>query len=464
MISIKFNRIFFIIPIAIFIFWNCSSNNENLVLAEFTGGNVLQNEYIDHYLLSTQYKPEKIPTQTNLEEIVSNKALEKISVLEALERNVDKDSIYLNIISNNERRLLYQNFIQNEISPKIISDSLINKFYAEFSPQYKMKYIMRPFLESSDEKFHLSQQKEINSAYEQLKNGKNFEEVVEIFSQDISTNKKGGDLGWIIRESVGDNAIRIVMDTLSQFNYSSPFKGYGGYYILYKGEKREVEVPAFDEVKQKIWQSLFHSRRVFIQNLINEQINVLEKKYNFKLFNSKIENILSLVENAKSETINFDKIIDNEQKTILAEYSNGKIYLSDIFAERKKSPTNRNEFFQRLSGIKEQHLISKYAKEQGLNEDQELQNQIGKIKTSLLSTILYQKAVKNKVNEELQKVTNLPDLEKVKYRSEKEKALRTEFENFLKEKYYFKFLTSNFETALNKASELKAKQNLEKQN
>ncbi|MFZ1290236.1 MAG: peptidylprolyl isomerase [Melioribacteraceae bacterium] len=460
MLNSKLNRLFIIFPVIIFTLWSCSPKNENIILAEFNDGNVLQNEYIDHYLLSTQYKPEKLPTQENLEEIVLNKALEKISVQEALERNIDKDSIYLNIISNNERRLLYQNFVQNEISPKIISDSLINKFYAEFSPQYKMHYIMRPFLETSDEKFHLSQQVEINKAYELLKKGKKFEEVVEIYSQDISTNTKGGDLGWIIRESIGDSAIRAVMDTLQQFKFSAPFKGYGGYYILYKGEKRDVEVPTFDEVKQKIWQSLYHSRRVFIQNMIDEQVKILEEKYNFKMLNDKIEDVLSKVENPKVETMNFDKIIENEHKTILAEYSGGKIYLSDIFADRKKSPTNRNEFYQRFSNIKEQHLISKFAKEKGLSEDSEISNQINKMKTSLLSSLLYQKEVKDKVNEELQKVTNLSDLEKVKYRSEKEKSLRTEFENFLKEKYEFNFITSNFESALKKASELKAKQNL----
>jgi len=70
MLNSKLNRRFIIFPVIIFTFWNCSPKNENLILAEFNDGNVLQNEYIDHYLLSTQYKPEKLPTQENLEEIV----------------------------------------------------------------------------------------------------------------------------------------------------------------------------------------------------------------------------------------------------------------------------------------------------------------------------------------------------------------------------------------------------------
>ncbi|MBK8946216.1 MAG: peptidylprolyl isomerase [Ignavibacteriae bacterium] len=452
----------FISVIILMFFWNCTSNNQETVLAEFENGNVIQSEYIDHYLLSTKFKPEKLPTKENLEEIVVNKALEKISVQEAIFRNIEKDSIYINIIRNNERRLLYQHFIQKEISPKIISDSLINKFYTEFTPQYRMRYIMRPFLETSDKNFHNLQQNEINKAYGLLNIGKSFEEVVQQYSQDISTNKKGGDLGWIIRESIGDDSIRKVMDTLQQFNFSKPFKGYGGYYILYKGDKRDVEVPAFDEAKQKIWQSLYHSRKVFIQNKIDEKVKDLELKYYFKIFSERFDRILSSKENSNNVEINFDQILEKEQNLVLAEYLDGVIYLKDIFSDRKKSPTNKEEFYNRFESIKEQHLISKFAKEIEFDEDEEISSQINKMKSSLLSSLLYQKEVKDKVNSEMQNVSNLSSLEKVKYRSEKEKSLRSEFEKYLKEKYKFKFVDSNFESALKRATELKAEQNLKK--
>ncbi|MBK7979194.1 MAG: peptidylprolyl isomerase [Ignavibacteriae bacterium] len=451
-----------ILIISVFSFWSCLSKNENPQLAEFENGNVLQSEYIEHFLLSTKFKPDQQPTIENLQEIVSNKALEKISVIEALSKNIDKDSTYLSIIENNQRRLYYQNYIQKQISEKMITDSVVNKFYSEFTPQYRMSYIMRPFLDSSSDEFHVSQLKEINSAYSELQKGKKFEEVAANFSQDISTNKKGGDLGWIIRESIGDEEIRKVMDTLKDFTYSKPFKGIGGYYILYKGDKREVQVPPLDEIKQKIWQTLFHSRRIYIQKYVDNKVEELSQQYNLVVYNDKIENFLKKLESSNSADLNFEEILKTNPNLVLAEYNGGKILLSNIFADRKKSPTNRSEFWQRFTTIKEQHIIAKFVSESNDTVDSELQNQIEIMKSSLLRSLLYQKEVKDKVEEAMKNAADLQNLEKVKYRAEKEKSLRSEFENYLKNKYKFKFIDSNFDESIKKASEQKNKQNLTK--
>ena len=86
----------------------------------------------------------------------------------------------------------------------------------------------------------------------ELNKGVEFGKIAENYSQDKTTNKKGGDLGWIILESMGDHVVRTVMDTLSDHSYSIPFRGFGGYYILYKGDHREVKVPPFKDIKSKI--------------------------------------------------------------------------------------------------------------------------------------------------------------------------------------------------------------------
>lgn len=450
----------FILIIILFSFWSCLSKNENPPLAEFENGNVLQSEYLEHFLLSTKYKPEQQPNIENLKEIVSNKALEKMSDFEALYKNIDKDSTYLSIIDNNQRRLYYQNYVQKQISENIITDSVVNKFYTEFSPQYRMSYIMRPFLDTSTDEFHASQLKEINAAYAELNKGKKFEDVAAEFSQDISTNKKGGDLGWIIRESVGDEEIRKVMDTLKDFSYSKPFKGIGGYYILYKGDKRVVQVPPFDEIKQKIWQTLFHSRKIYVQKFVDEKVEELSQKYNFVVYTDKIEKFLKSLESTNSAEINFEEIIKTNPNMVLAEYNNGKILLSNIFADRKKSPTNREEFWQRFQTIKEQHLIAKFVSESSELVDSELQNQLDIMKSSLLRTLLYQKEVKDKVEDAVNNAVDLQKMERVKYRAEKEKTLRAEFENYLKNKYKFEFIESNFDESIKKANEFKNNPNL----
>jgi parvulin-like peptidyl-prolyl isomerase len=441
----------------------CSSDDQNFELASFNDGNIVFKEYLDHYLLSKQYKPDEFPTVENLKEIVLNKAMEKISIPEALAQGIDKDSLYITVQTNNERRILYQKYIEEEASKKIITDSLITEFYNNFTPQYRMRYIMRPFLRNSSESFISSQKEMIEKAYSELENGSSFEDVVTNYSQDISTNKKGGDLGWVIRESMGDEALRLVMDTLKDSHYSKPFKGYGGYYILYKGEKRDVEVPSFESVKSKIWKSLFQSRKAFIEDIVEQRFVELSAKYNFNKAESKINDVLTKIspdgELTDSTPLNFGNLSSKDNSIKIANYDGGYILLSDLFADRKKAPTNREEFFKRFNSISQQHLFAKHAREINLHKDVELSKQLDKMKKSLLRTILYQREVKDKVEETLSTLVGLQSKDKVRKRAEIENNLRTEFENKMKLKYDFSFEEGNFSKALRLASIKKEEQN-----
>ncbi len=457
----------FLIVLVVLVFFGCSKNSKNNPdLATFNGGNVTESEYVDHYLLSTKYKPKKLPSEKNLKEIVLRKSLEKIAVLEAKEKKIDNDSLYQNIIQSNERRLLSQKFVQTKLIPTVITDSLINKFYKEFSPQYRMKYIMRPFLKESSTSFIKSQKAKIEEAYKMLESGKKFGKVAEKYSQDISTNKKGGDLGWIIRESMGDEELRNVFDTLKQYSYSKPFKGYGGYYILYKGNKRDVKVPPFKTIKPQIWKTLYHSRKAFVEKAIDEEFAKLSKKYNYKQNNSIVEKLLNKISGnsknvLKSASLNFNKFSEQDRETIIAKYDGGTIKVKDLFTDRKRSPTNKQEFIKRLINIAQQHLFTKYAKEIGLQNEPELKEQLNQMKSSLLRSILYKKMVKDKVEEQLNLEANLHGADKAKRKRELENSLRTEFENKLKTKYNFKFNTDNFSSALEVALKKKNLQNAE---
>ena len=464
--SVNGNRIinFALVLAIIFTIESCTSDDKDLELATFTDGNIAFNEYLDHYLLSKQYKPDEFPTEENLKEIVLNKALEKISVPEALSMGIEKDSLFVTVSSNNERRILYQKYVEQEATKKIITDSLINKFYQNFTPQYRMKYIMRPFLRNSSESFINSQKEMIDKAYSALQSGSSFEDIVTKFSQDISTNKKGGDLGWVIRESMGDEALRLVMDTLSDLSYSKPFKGYGGFYILYKGEKRDVDVPAFESVKNKIWKSLYHSRRAFIEDEVEKRFAELSEKYNFKNLESSITDIFTKLshedETANSTPLKFEKLSSKDKSVKIATYDDGYILLSDLFADRKKAPTNKSEFIKRFKIISQQHLLAKHAYELNLHKAAELSAQLDKMKKSLLRTILYQREVKDKVEEKLSSIVDLKKENLVRKRSEIENKLRSEFEKKLKIKYNFSFKDENFSKALELASIKKEEQNI----
>ena len=73
--------------------YSCGQQKDSAKLAVFDGGTVTQKEYIDHFLSSTMYKPGLMPSEKNLLDIVFQKAMEKIAVLEAQSRKMDTDSV-----------------------------------------------------------------------------------------------------------------------------------------------------------------------------------------------------------------------------------------------------------------------------------------------------------------------------------------------------------------------------------
>lgn len=442
---------------------SCSKTEQDPVLAIVDNGSVLYSEYVTHFLLSTQYKPDKFPTIENLKEIVELKAIEKMALQEAYDEGIDKDSSYLSILTSNTRRLLYQKYVNSGYTSIIITDSLIEKFYNELTPQYNMKYIMRPLVKASTPEFVLMQKDTIDVAYKELLNGVEFGKVASKFSQDVTSKDKGGDLGWIILESMGDHVVRSVMDTLSANTYSVPFRGFGGYYILYKGGQRDVEVPPFESVRDRIWKSLYQSRKGYIQEALDNKFADLTSRYQYQVNEAAIEKSLKIAgytsKASKYRELNFRKLTDSDKAMKICEYDGGAILLGDLFANSKKSPINKHEFFNRLSSISEEHIFAKNAIEMNLQNTDEVSEQLEKMKISLLRAILFQKKVQVKVQSKLKELNITKNPGK---RTEIQDEYRTEYEDYLKAKYNFSFKNENFDTSLKLATESKKKQNRER--
>lgn len=462
-IKIKLQLLIFTGIAALISMVSCSITDQNPELAVFDNGTVNYKEYLDHYLLSTKYKPEKFPTVENLKKIVRLKAIEKMAVQEALEQGIDKDSSYISIVNNNERRLLFQKYVNSKFTDDVITDSLIQKFYNEYTPQYNMKYIMRPIIKSSSPEFIKAQKDTIWEAYSMLKQGVGFGKVAKRFSQDITTKNKNGEIGWIIVESMGDHVVRSVMDTLSEHSFSKPFRGYGGYYILYKGNHREVKVPPLADIRGRIWKSLYHSRKPYIQDLLDKRFEELSKKYHYNLREDKINKVLKKVGYrsgiSKYKDLNFGKLTDKDKEMKIAFYDGGFILLGNLFANSKKAPINKLEFDKRLESIAREHLLAKHAKEINLQNVDELPEQLKSMKTSLLRAILFQKKVKDKVDEQLKKSSAEKDPGK---REKLKNKLQKEYEDYLMSKYHFSFVEDNFDKAIELATEAKKELNQKK--
>ncbi|MCA9731982.1 MAG: peptidylprolyl isomerase [Deferribacteres bacterium] len=448
------------------IIYSCSDFSKSPDLAKFDGGSVTQQEYVEHYLASTQYKPNEWPMEENLTSIVETKALTKITVLEAQNRKLQNDSAYIATLQKNESRVLFTRYMRDEIIASVVTDSLMNKFYAEFSPQTHMYYIMRPFVDESTEEFITSQRDTIQYVYDLLERGKPFGDLANRYSQDITSNKKGGDLGYIIPESLGDAILRSVMDTLKTNTYSSVVKGYNGFYILKKGDKRTVDVPPFAQLKDRIWQTLYRTRRHLIQKEMDKRVTKMSPRFHLVRHDDLIAHLKSKLTGTENfslySPVNKDTLTETELNEPLVTLDNGSINALEMFANAKKAPQNISEFDKKLQSLIEQNVLADHARELDFTSIPEIKTQLDNIQGELLRTLLYKQEVKDKINAELEDSQNLSAVEKQKIFREKERELREQLEKDLQAKYNFRFINSSFSAALEEARKQKEKQIQEK--
>lgn len=456
---------------------SCGKKEDNPPLAKFNGGEVTMQEYVQHFLLSTQYKPELVPTEKNLREIVVDKSMEKIAIFEARLHELDQDSTLKEQLRQREDIILFQRYMREQMINKVITDSLVELFYKGFTPQYRMRYILRAATERTSQRVVKAQKDTIQWLYQQLEDGEKFEELAEKYSQDLRSGPKGGDLGFVVKESLGDAKLREVMQVLPDLSFSKPFRGVAGFYILYKGERRDVPIPTLEEVRGRIWQTLYRTRRHDVEQLVNERFQELSPHYHYQIDSTNIEKIRKKAAEGNTQKrgytwLNYDQLEEDDFKLVVATFKGGVITAGDIFADRKKRPSDMWEFDKRLGFLSQQRLFALDAREKGYDKLPEIQEEMDVIFDALLRNEIYQRKVRNIVNAKLDSlrekekdILSGSDLKQFlnEKRAQLEEQIRGKFEEQMKKKYQFRFITENFSQALKKATTEKQAQSKEKQ-
>ncbi len=436
---------------------------ENLPLATFDGGQVTTQEYVTHYLASTVYKPKKMPDEANLRKTVFNEGIAKIAVLEAKAENTQSDSLFKRGFQTREALTLFQDYVQREMVNRVVTDSLIHKFYNEFTPQYHLFYIFRAVPKDASKRFARAQKDTIEWLYRKLQRGEKFGALAKKYSQDVTTAKKNGDAGYVIAESLGDPFVRKTFRSLSENSYSKPFKGVGGFYILFKGKKRNVPRPKFEAVRAKIWQTLYHTRQHAIQEKIDARFKQLAPMYHYRVLQDRVQWVIQKIGKKERQgrqryiALNPAKFAEEDLRKPVALYDGGEITIGDIFSDRTKSPQDMWEFRNRLYEIAQERLFALDAKKKGYEKLPDVQKRLEKIRKGLLRQAMYEKYVLSKVAAGLDSIraaqgkklskSALHDLI-VQKRAELENLYRGQFEDKMIKKYHFQFVKKNFKKAL----------------
>ncbi len=213
----------------------------------------------------------------------------------------------------------------------------------------------------------------IDEAYSKLQKGVPFDTIVNQYSEDKASAKKGGELSWFGTGRMVPEYEHAAFDLKKDGDYTQPIRTTYGWHIIKRLEKRDV--PAFEEKKGELKQAIMRDSRNDMSK--TSMVNKIKKDYKFtETPKTKDEFINSLDTNLINGSWDLNKA-DRFNKTLftLTDGATVKTYTQQDFAkyvsthQSKRNNTSAtvvgNELYtsfvtETLLGYEESKLDTKY--------------------------------------------------------------------------------------------------------
>lgn len=200
----------------------------------------------------------------------------EVGVQEARKRGLEKDPIVQDRINQE----LYKAMLEKELGRKVeenkVTDAEMKAWYSK-NPQIRLSDILIEVKPGATAEQRAEAQKRANEILDEVKKSKRpFEELVRLYSDDLTTKNLGGDVGWQSRVTLigpyysAANSLKVGEITSSLVE--TPF----GFHILKLTGRRSYE----DATKREIRMAVFDEKR---KVLFDDFFNKLKKQYPINL-------------------------------------------------------------------------------------------------------------------------------------------------------------------------------------
>ncbi len=213
-----------------------------------------------------------------LEEIVRY----EMGVQEAKKRGFDKDPVVLDRINQEIYKVFLEKELGKKVEDSVITDAEMKAWYAN-NPQIRMSDILIEVKPGATKEQREEARTRGNEILDEVKKSKRpFEELVRLYSDDMTTKNLGGDVGWQSRVSLVstyyDAAVALKVGEVSSKLIETP---YGFHIIKLTGRrsydeatKREIRIAVYDQKRKAIFDNFFDGIRK--QYKINVNSKALE--------------------------------------------------------------------------------------------------------------------------------------------------------------------------------------------
>jgi len=382
------------------------TTNPASVAAEFPDGSkILLGQLLESKSkLPPQFKD--VPTD-KVYEILLNRLVDLKLVLDsAIKAGIGKDAEVLKRITDAQEAIMQKAYLDKEIA-KLITDVILREKYQEL-----LKMLPQGEIEVKLSHILVKTAEEAATVLKDIKSGKKFEDIVKEKSTDAQTKDNGGDLGYIRKGDLPQVDSEKIFKTAkgSVVTEAIPV-GELGYSVFRVDDKRPIEPPKFEDVKDDIYKAVAPEFAVkVIEKLRKEQV---VKKFGLDgkpLIEKTPEEKKAEAEKNKGKeeekpSVDTSKLDD---KMVVAELPNGeKISLGQIKESVKSLPAQLKEapfdkIFEPLLNRKvDMQLLSMALRKDGIDKDAAILKKLDEAKDALIQKTFLDKEVAKLVTPEM---------------------------------------------------------------
>lgn len=206
----------------------------------------------------------------------------EIGLQEAKKRNLERDPI----VQDRLNQELYKGLLEKELGQKVqeskVTEQEMKAYYAK-NPQVRVSDILIEVKPGATPQQREEAKKRATEILgEVLKSKRPFEELVRLYSDDLTTKNLGGDIGWQSRltlvPSYYDYTQRLKINEITPSLVETPF----GFHIFKLTGKRSYE----EATKREIRMAVFDEKR---KALFDEFFTKLKKQYPVNVNSSLVE-------------------------------------------------------------------------------------------------------------------------------------------------------------------------------
>lgn len=172
----------------------------------------------------------------------------KIVSQKAKAEKIDQTEDFKRRMAYVQQRVLMQQLLLREANAAT-SDAAVKKFYDEQVAQIK------PVDEVRARHILVDSEDEAKKIVARLKGGEDFAKIAKELSKDPGSGAEGGDLGFFTQDRMVPEFAAAAF-AMKPGELSAPVKTQFGWHVIKTEERRQRPLPAFDQIKDRVAQSL----------------------------------------------------------------------------------------------------------------------------------------------------------------------------------------------------------------